>query len=188
MGNGNSSKRPSGVWEQARHGDPVALRAGIERIPADLKAVYINLGHKTDREYRSPVAIATVFGHEECVQILLDAGADANYADRYRMTPLHLAVKANNTAIMEILLKSDLVDCNKPDIQGHTPLLAAAAAGQVQALNMLLHCDQVDLGIIEPKFGHSLMGVARKAYSCACDVNSSDMPRFKECLKLVEEV
>lgn len=186
MGNENSTgqshQRP-GIWMLARKGDASALRAGIARIPDEHKASYLNWTDQFDQ--RTPVAMATVLNFPECVKVLLDAGADGNKIDGIGMGPLDHAVQANNVAIATLLLESDQVDCNVVDARGLTPLLSAAADGQPQVLDVLLHCERVDLFACQSKTGLNVLGIARKAYSKA---SSKERPRFRECLGLVEKV
>lgn len=167
----------------ARKGDASALLAGIARIPPEHKASYLNwtdeFGHRT------PVAMATVLDYPECVKVLLEAGADANKIGGDGMGPLDLAVQANNVAIATLLLESPQLKCNVVDARGFTPLLAAAADGQPQVLDVLLHCERVDLFACQSKTGLDVLGIVRKAYSKA---SSKDRPRYKACLGLVEKV
>lgn len=167
----------------ARKGDAAALRAGIARIPPELKASYLNwtdeFGHHT------PVAMATILDFPECVRVLLDAGADGNKIGGNGLGPLDHAVQANNVAIATLLLESEQVDCNVVDARGYTPLLSAAADGQPQVLGVLLQCERVDLFACQSKTGLDVLGIARRAYSKA---SSKDRPRYKECLSLVEKV
>ena len=52
----------------------------------------------------TPLIVATLNGHNEVVQILLNAGADIQRTDDERGTPLHWAAKYNRYEIVKILL------------------------------------------------------------------------------------
>ena len=52
----------------------------------------------------TPLSVAAVYGHNEVVQILLNAGADIQRTDDRRSTPLHLAAAYNRYEIVKILL------------------------------------------------------------------------------------
>lgn len=186
MGNASSSsatQQPLAVWMLARDGDSVALRAVMEQVPTELKASYLDWVDQADQ--RTPVAIATLLGHVDCVKLLLKAAADGNRVGRDGMGPLHLAVKADNLEITTVLLESAQVDCNVVDARGHTPLLVAAADGRTRVVNLLLRFDRVDLFCRHEKSGLDVIEVARKALKRA---TATDRLRVKECLELVETV
>lgn len=74
----------------------------------------------------------------EMAGILIQAGANTNAADRLKaVTPLLIASKAGNTAVIDLLLKSG-ADANLANSVGTTPLMLAAASGKVDAVKALL--------------------------------------------------
>lgn len=184
MGNESSSQQCSSVWKLASDGDAAALRSGIACIPLyEIKMSFLDW--RDQASHRTPMAVATLMGHDECVKILLDEGADPNQVDRDGMTPLHLAARTNNAAIAKLLLECARVNCNVVDARGYKPLLLAAKLGHVQVLDALLSCDRVDLFACVTKLNQDALGFARKACRKA---NAKDYPRFKESLGLVEKV
>ncbi len=58
------------------------------------------------------------------------------------MVPLHLAVAAGNTDLVQVLISGGC-DTNHRDIDGDTPLISAAHAGHAQIVSCLLQakCD-----------------------------------------------
>jgi ankyrin repeat protein len=77
--------------------------------------------------------------HLEVVEELLRAGADANAANQYGITPLMTAIAydANGTAIMERLLDAG-ADLDAQDDGGESALMYAAKYGRRPALEILL--------------------------------------------------
>lgn len=67
---------------------------------------------------------ACFHGHLECVQILLEAGADANIpsASANFTFPLHLAVTRLQKEIVELLILNGRADPRLKDYRGQTPL------------------------------------------------------------------
>lgn len=186
MGNASSSsatQQTLAVWMLARDGDSTALAAVMEQLPPELKASYLDWVDQADQ--RTPVAMATLLGHIDCLKLLLEAGADGNRVGRDGMGPLHLAVKADNQEITRLLLMSAQVDCNVVDARGYTPLLAAAADGRAKALDVLLQYDRVDVFACQEKSGLDVIGIANKAFKRASAI---DRDTLKSALELVEKV
>jgi len=81
----------------------------------------------------------------EMARLLIRAGANVKAATRLGdYTPLFLAAKNGNAAMIELLLKSG-ADGNAPNQAGTTPLMLAAASGKADAVKILLdHGANVD--------------------------------------------
>jgi ankyrin repeat protein len=80
----------------------------------------------------------------ETAEMLLAAGARANVANRYGITPLWLAATNGNALLIEALLKAG-ADANTSMPQGETVLMTAARAGNPDAVQALLaHGADVD--------------------------------------------
>jgi uncharacterized protein len=85
------------------------------------------------------IALATVFGHLEVAQYLLEKGADANAAatNGTGYNALTGAVASGHPAIVAWLLENG-ADPNYRYGAGYSPLLTAAANGHLSIVNMLL--------------------------------------------------
>jgi ankyrin repeat protein len=81
--------------------------------------------------------MAVSFGHEECIKMLLDSGANINKADKDGVTPLYIAVEKNRPRIVELLVDVG-ADINKPTKDGSTPLYVAVEKVRVQIVRLLL--------------------------------------------------
>ena len=88
---------------------------------------------------------AIEFGNEGLVSLFLQVPAcDPNYRDRDQMTPLHLAVKKNDPAIIYHLLSDQYQQQADPTLtnrNGQTPLHMAAHKGQIEIVRMMLQAE-----------------------------------------------
>ena len=69
--------------------------------------------------------------------VLIRAGADANAANDFGMTPLSHACTNGSAALVELLLKAG-ANPNTAIATGETPLMTCAASGSAAAVRMLL--------------------------------------------------
>lgn len=76
----------------------------------------------------------------ETTALLIAAGANAKVRNEYGITPLVLASKNGNAAILRQLLKAG-ADPNEAVRDGETPLMFAARTDRVDAVNVLLGAD-----------------------------------------------
>jgi hypothetical protein len=90
----------------------------------------------------TPLTRASLFGHQDVVAVLLEAGADINENDAAVGTPLYLAVTANHDSLTRMLLERG-ADPNLAPSWGNTPLMVAAGQGDLPLVKLLLsyHAD-----------------------------------------------
>src|SRR5271170_400801 len=108
----------------------------------DQKAVRMLLTQKVDVNARSSdgstaILWLTHWNDLDGASLLLGAGADANAANDFRMTPLSEACTNGNSALVRLLLKSG-ANPNTPLATGQTPLMTCARSGSVDAVRMLI--------------------------------------------------
>jgi ankyrin repeat protein len=73
----------------------------------------------------------------ETAQLLIKAGADVKFADRYGVTPIYLATMNGNAAMIKLLLDAG-ADSNSVDPTGETALMVAARVGDYESVKTLL--------------------------------------------------
>ena len=76
-------------------------------------------------------------GHLDCVECLLDAGADKHAVDTLNYTPLHIAVQNNRLDVVQYFV-SIKCSLNRRGIGNFTPLHVAANYGYVDILETLI--------------------------------------------------
>lgn len=144
----------------ADKGDLAALKAAIEAgVEADVK----------DSLYRTPMMLAAMGGHSECLEALLAAGADVQAQDNVGFTPLHYAVfsvsRGSDARCVAQLLAAgaDVLACSN---DGTSAASLAAEYGASEALERLLVADRgaqsADLSsVVGAIMERMLMGVDR---------------------------
>ena len=91
----------------------------------------------TDREGLTPLILAVIRGHEECVRILLREGAGVNgFADDGASALFHGA-NTGNFRCLKILLEAG-ANVNMSDSSNRTPLWAAGKTGRCECLDALI--------------------------------------------------
>ncbi len=87
-----------------------------------------------------PLGLATFFGHQETVEVLLAAGADVNAVTRESMkvTPLHSAVAARQIGIGRLLLARGAKVNARQAEGGFAPMHEVAANGDLEFARLLL--------------------------------------------------
>lgn len=108
----------------------------------DQKAVRTLLTQKVDVNARSSDGTTALlwlahWNDLDTANLLLGAGADANAANEFRMTPLSEACTNGNSAFVRLLLKSG-ANPNTPIATGETPLMTCAKSGSADAVRMLI--------------------------------------------------
>ena len=94
--------------------------------------------HGRARDHRTPLHVASIWGHVNVAQVLLDYGADVNAQDSLDQTPLHLALCYENIEIMRILLKHGANLKMQTYNSYSTPLHYAALRGKPDNARLLL--------------------------------------------------
>src|SRR5215469_15482374 len=114
--------------EVARHQDQAAVSALVSQ-KADVNA--------RSSDGSTALLWSAHWNNLESADLLLRAGADANLANDFRMTPLSEACTNANAALVRLLLKSG-ANPNTAIATGETPLMTCAKTGNADAVRMLI--------------------------------------------------
>jgi len=124
----------------AKNKNDILLNASMKNDDAAVKKLLQNGANikKEDREGRTPLHIATMWGNKKVVKVLLEAGADPNKADKEGETSVHKASYEGHAEVLKLLLAAPGVKVNKVDNEGRTPLWEASFLGKTDIVAMLL--------------------------------------------------
>lgn len=134
-GDNSEWEDPSGgvlsrVFEAAENGDADELAD----LLAELEVSIDTRGVDSD----TPLHLASLYGHTECVRLLLAKGARADVADADGALPLHDAAAGGYTAICEMLLDASPGCIDRGDSEGDTPLHNGARGGHEEVVALLV--------------------------------------------------
>jgi hypothetical protein len=85
----------------------------------------------------TPLHVASIQGHADVAQVLLDYEADINAQDFEKCTPLHSASSCGHVNVMQLLLERGAA-LDEQNIHTRTPLYLASYWGQLEAVRFLL--------------------------------------------------
>ncbi len=102
---------------------------------------------------RTPLFLASGFGHRELIAFLLDKGADANIRDKYGTTPLMEAAKQGREESIKLLLeKREIVTADYTKLSD-----AIAAAGGKSVISENDRSKKIEIDAIDKKGNTALM-------------------------------
>ncbi|XP_031619380.1 ankyrin repeat domain-containing protein 50-like [Contarinia nasturtii] len=84
-----------------------------------------------------PLYLASFYGHDRVVDLLIKHGADVNVINNTGWTPINVAAREGHQQIVELLIEA-AADFNFPNNDGETPLYSAVSAGHEDVVSMLL--------------------------------------------------
>ena len=94
---------------------------------------------KTTQDGCTPLILAAAWDHKECMELLLDHGAQPNVADTDSRTSLYWTARKGFRDSMALLLdRGGQESIDKPDGFGESPLQVAAAQGHSDCVTLLL--------------------------------------------------
>ncbi|KAK4198199.1 hypothetical protein QBC40DRAFT_331921 [Triangularia verruculosa] len=150
-----------------------AAELGYENI-ARLLAADIRISiDRRNQQGQTPMLLASTFGHDKIVEILLQHGSNPNLKDQESVSPLWAAARAGHTAVVRHLLANELTNLNprcrsydhsyelpiiEDEYEFTTPLSITVWCGHTQIVALLLASDQVDRSL-------TLMGMGLVAFS-----------------------
>ncbi|BFZ07126.1 hypothetical protein BsWGS_10164 [Bradybaena similaris] len=101
-----------------------------------------------DRWNNTPLTLAVAKSRLDCVNCLLQAGADCNYQSPDG-TPVMIAIKNNDSQCLRVLINKG-ADVNTSDKWGNTPLTFAIQKDYLASIKTLISCG-ADLNLKSPK-------------------------------------
>merc|ERR1719323_2007257 len=96
-----------------------------------------------DTSGRSALVWSVVSGQEDCVRVMIEAGADPRTRDSRGRTAAHVAAAHGQVIVLGTLLGIDSSSLSNTDKDGYTPLHYAAYHGQTAALEMMLQSETI---------------------------------------------
>jgi ankyrin repeat domain-containing protein 50 len=98
--------------------------------------------------FTSSLLVASYFGHEIVVKLLLETGeADVDSKNKAGRTPLCYAAENGHEAVVKLLLKTGKADVDSKDEASRTPLSYAAKNGHEAVVKLLLKTSKVDVDL-----------------------------------------
>jgi len=85
-----------------------------------------------------PIHYAVLSGSREIAGLLLQAGAQVNAGNNFKLTPLHMAIYREDLPMASFLL-DEKAEVNAPDKLGNTPLHYAAMKDSAGAVELLMN-------------------------------------------------
>ncbi|CAH1266733.1 TNKS2 [Branchiostoma lanceolatum] len=135
-----SSKMEVGTFHEAvKHGDVQTVRRGLEGGLQDGFQLKDFKNHvKIGGIDQTPLHLASMFGHAEVAELLIQYGDDLEARDLIgQWTPLHLAAIYGHTLTCEVLIRSGANIMSRDRCLG-TPLHKAAVHGNIGICELLI--------------------------------------------------
>ncbi|XP_062614952.1 uncharacterized protein LOC134276703 [Saccostrea cucullata] len=125
----------------------------------------------------SPLVVASLYGHTDIVQYLLQHGASVNYQDQDGITALHEACQEGNEEVIRTLLSFG-ADVNLKDNDGETPISLACINDFTAIVDQLLRngadinvSDTHGLTLIHKTISAGHIQTAQFLIENGCDIN-----------------
>ncbi len=113
-----------------------AVLGSVERTAALLSSGSFDIDG-CDEGGRTPLMMASIFGHSHVVRILLDEGASVAMASKDGYTALFVAAQKGHLAVTKLLVNAGS-NTTARSVSGSTPLHPAAAGGHLEVMSVLI--------------------------------------------------
>ena len=120
----------------------------------------------------TPLLFAIDNNKEECVDLLLERGANPNICDRNNWNALMYAATSDNPQYIDKVLRTKKVDINSKENEGYTALMLAAENGNVESLVKLITCNaRLDCyQVFRCKQTALMLAVANNRFECVVEL------------------
>lgn len=116
----------------------LATETGSYEITKLLIESGINLDDVTKNEKKSAIYIASFFGHENIVELLINSKVKINIINKYNRTPLWCASEKGYVKIVQLLIDAG-ADINISDVDNITPHQIAVKMNHIEICEVLMN-------------------------------------------------
>eukprot|EP00439_Symbiodinium_sp_Y106_P070348 s2440_g12.t1 len=152
-------------WEE--EGPELCEAAASDRVDQaeELLQLPMHPDASRDDEGMTPLMRASLFGHVDVAELLLEAGAETDVSDNNGCTALMCAARNGHASVVQLLLNAG-AEKDLRDSLGLTALISAAECDHALVVQLLLDAGaEMDAGDIE---GHTaLMKAARRCHAAS---------------------
>ncbi|WP_213106047.1 ankyrin repeat domain-containing protein [Candidatus Protochlamydia amoebophila] len=117
-----------------------------------------------DSNGRTPLHTAMLSGNKQCINLLLERGADPCSVDNEGKTLFHFAAMRGHVNIVNCLTHIKEININIRDKHGNTPLHLAAMKGHVNIFNYFTHTKGIDINIRDRHYSTPLHLAAKNGH------------------------
>ena len=145
--------KKANIMAESIHGRTLLHMAacnGSKRCLQELLKCLQHSVNSKDKQGGSPLRMSAYYGHADCIELLINAGAVVDIKDNNGEAPLHYAATGGEVACIELLCRHDAdINCvsNAGNISTegihyglYTPLHYAAHRGRFEVVKMLVTC------------------------------------------------
>ena len=165
-------KEQNELWYASKNGKTEKVKILVRSI---LSTGMMNISFQATTTTTTPLYEAASNGHFKVVKILMNAGAEIDKGNRYRISPLSIASLHGHKDVVRMLLNGG-ADPNSTDINGETSLIRSAKNVISPQNNVKNLTDVVQLlldGGADPNMGTNVKGITAlhiAAIEDHCDV------------------
>ena len=129
----------------------------------------------------TPLHVASLYGHINLVEYLLEKKADVNAKNAQDITPLHLACKNKSYDLVEYLIEKG-ADIDAKNNEQLTPLFVACEEGELRIVKYLVEKQHADLGakncnkdtLLHTACGYGHLHIVEYLINKGADVNAKN--------------
>jgi ankyrin repeat protein len=143
----------------------ITLPVASMKTLVDRGGAFVN---QVDKDGDTALKLAAMVGDDDCLQFLLDRGADIHHSEGHNGTALHAAAARGSVECCRLLLARG---ARTSTIAGpyQTVIQAAAASGDAETMRLILEADpQLDVNVQGGEYGTALHAAAAMQLDSRC--------------------